>query len=280
MKNKQKIFLRIFLIGAAVVVAASLTVVTLLRLPYFYEQPGQGKFISFIILFCFYQLLVFIAAIYLILPHIDQYLKKSNLIFIITIIVLLTILLSLNSAHYWAVPLVHSVEICFDASNGEDSLTILEMVDPNTDRLYSLARFGLDHYPIILDSGTCVNGQVMNLLSPLTHPFIGYQADVIVDEMPPDGRLMISINKVPSVVAFNSDLETETSTRILVREGFVRGEMRRNPWDQRWFKGIKLLTILFSAVFISLSLFGITEHLFNFSGEFHYHSNGTSNDGN
>lgn len=277
-KNKTKIFLSIFLIAATIIVAASLTVVTLLRLPFFYEQPRQGKFISFIILFCFYLLPVFIATIYLLLPHIDQYLKKSNLIFIITIIVLLTILLSLNSAHYWAVPFVHSVEICFDASNGEDNLTILELVDPTTNRLFSLARFGLDHYPIILDSGTCVNGQVMNLLSPLTHPFIGYQADVLVEENPPDGRFMISINDVPSIVTFNSDQEEETSTRILVRDGFGKGGYYQNPWDLWWFKGIKLLNILLSAVFITLSLFGITEHLFNFAGESHHHSNGTSND--
>jgi hypothetical protein len=279
-KNKRKIFRSIFLFAIVGIFAASLTSVTLLRLPHFYEQTRQDKFISFIILFCFYLLLVLIAVNILLIPHIVKYLKKSNLIFIITLIVILTILLSVNSAHYWAVPLVHTVEICFDAPSEDVSLTILELVDPSSDRLYSLARFGLDHYPIILDSGTCVNGQVMNLLSPLTHPYIGYQADVIIDKIPREGRFLISINKMPSIVTFNSDQETEISKRILVRDGFDKGAFHQNPWDQRWFKVFKLLSIFISSVFITLSLFGITEYFFNFADEFNNHSNGKLKDGN
>jgi len=192
--------------------------------------------------------------------------------------IFLTAVLAVSSAHFWALPQIHSVQLCFDASNGEDSLKIQKLVDPNTNRLYSPNSFGSNRYPIILDSGSCVDGQVMNLLSRLTLALIGYRVDVFVQDNPPDGRLLVSVNEAPAVVTFNRDDQNQTATPIVIKDGFDKGMSVNKPWGQLWFAGIKFITLMVSSIFITLVLFGITEHAFDYSDKDRNLTNGAVDD--
>lgn len=280
MKIQKKTISIISFIIVAVVVAACLTALTLFRLPIVYEQTAGQRTISFVLLGVLYLVLVLIASIIFIFPHINQYTKKSNLIFIITMVVILSAVMTVSSAHYWAVPQIHRVKLCFHAENEADNLKILKLVDPNTNRLYSPISFGFERYPIILDSGSCIEGQLTNLLSRLTLALIGYRVDVTVQENPPEGRFSISVNEEPAVVNFTQDAGEQTPMPIVVKDGFDKGTMIEVPWGQHWFIGLKLMIILISALFISLFLFGLTEAFFRFSDEAYHPPNGSSNDEN
>ena len=272
MKIKDKTRNIILITLVAGIIAASLSALTLFRLVGFYEQTAGKKIISIIILGVFYCALIMLASIFFILPHIKQVTRKSSLIFMIMLFLLLTGVLTLSSANYWGVPQLHQVKLCLDASNERGSLAIEKLVDPNTNRLYSPNSFGFDRYPISIESGECIDGELTNLLSRLTLALIGNQVDVTVQNNPPDGRFFISINEAPAVVVFDRESDEQTPDPIVVKDGFDQGKRVGMPWGQRWFQGLKLLIVLISALFISVFLFGLTETFFTFPVENNLHS--------
>jgi len=248
-----------------ILVAASLTETILFRLPFFYEQSTQEKAMTFLVVGLFLLIFVILASKAFIFPFIRRIPKRNNLIFIGCIAILLTLALAVTSAHYWAVPEIHMVEICFNAGNESDNLDIQKLVDPNTNRLYSPDSFGFTRYPITINSGQCVTDRTMNLLSPLTQPLMGFRLTAVVQDDPPEGRFYVTINNVPAVINFEQDTEIQPTSDIVFKDGFEKGKKLDVPWSQYWFVCVKGLGIFLSAIYLSLFLFGLTEQIIAFS---------------
>ena len=255
-------------------VTLCLTATTLFRFPAFYEGNPSQKTRTFLLTGLFFLILVVFTSTILLMPHIKSTLQKKNRLFSILMTILLTIILATTSANYWAVPEVHAMEICFDADEETGNLNILELVDPNTNRLYPPNSFGFNRYPIRVDSGKCLNGRIMMLISPLTQALIGYQVTASIEEGPPDGRLSIEINNKPSVVYFGQNAEPQDSNQIVLKDGFDNGTKYTEPWGRLWFIGLKLVAALISAIFIAIILSGLMEEIFSFPVQIDGRSNG------
>lgn len=267
---KQKILMVVLIFLAAL----SLTAASLFRFPAFYESDSSHKVRLLLLTGLLFLALVVFATMLVILPHIKTIMRKKNLLFLIPMTILLTFILIAASANYWATPEIHTVEICFDADEVTGSLNILELVDPNTNRLYPPNSFGFNRYPIRVDSGQCLNGRIMMLISPLTQALIGYQVTASVEDGPPDGRLAIEINNAPSVVYFEQSAELEDSTQIVLKDGFENGTKDTEPWGELWFIGLKLVAALIGAIFIAMFLSGLMEEIFSFPEQIDGRSNG------
>jgi len=265
----------ITLIVLITLVSVSITGISLLSLPFFYEQTSQARTMIFIGVSLFFSMLIFFASKVFILPFVRYFKIRSNLAFLIIISILLTVTIGLSYANLWAVPEIHNVKICFLADDESQSLYIEKLVDPNKNRLYAPNSFGFNRYPIIVESGPCISGRITKLVSRLTESLMGDQLTIEVQEAPPSGRFHVSINEVPAVVNFEQDVESQTS--ILYDEGFDHGRRIEKPWQQLWFFCLKMIAILFSSLFLSLFLFGFTERIQTFQANISNPLNGEMN---
>lgn len=252
-----------------ILVALSLTGKSLLSLPFFYNQNSYQRLVTFTIVWLASSVAVYFATRIFILGYLQRFLQWKNLVFIILLIIFLTILLGINSAHYWSFPEIHKVEICFDAQEGNGSLRINKFVEPNTNRLFPPNSFSQNKYPVQVPSGECINGKLIYLPSLLTRALIVPRLSVFVDENPPSGRFFISINGTPSVVLYNDEDETQqTKDELIITEGFNQAIPMTGPWKQYWFLGLKAMGIFFSAVFLSFFLYGLVETIITGSNDY------------
>lgn len=258
---------KIIFFGIIFLIAASLTITSLFRLPIIYEQADQERTLIFIIFSLIILALILSGSILFILPNISLFMDKKTYIFLIVLSLILTAVFVLSSAHYWAAPEIHKIDICFTGELESTSLNIQKLVNPNTNQLFPPDSFGFSRYPITVKSGQCIHGRVIFLISPLTQALIGYQITATIGESPPDGRLLVSVNETPSVIYFDQDAENQNPEKVVLKDGFSQGIMLRNPYKQYWFIGMKLIAIIISSIFIALLLFGMTEEIFSFSNQ-------------
>ena len=258
---------RILFFGTIFLIAASLTITSLFRLPLIYEQTVQERTTIFIIFGLIILALILIASLFFILPIISLFINKNAILFIVILSLILSIAFVLSSAHYWAAPEIHKLDICFTGDAESTSLNIQKLVNPNTNRLFPPDSFGFSRYPITVESGQCIHGRVIFLISPLTQALIGYQITATIGESPPDGRLLVSVNETPSVIYFDQAANNQNPEIVVLRDGFSQGIMLRNPYKQYWFIGMKLIAIIISSIFIALLLFSLTEEIFSFSNQ-------------
>ena len=258
-------------------VAISLAGICLMSLPFFYEQTSQGKAFLCLGISAFFSVLVFLASKAFIFPFLTKFNNKASLVFLVLFSSLLFAGIGLGSANLWAVPEIHHIEICFTANDQIQSLTIEKIMDPNTTRLFPPDSIGVKRYPIVVESGSCINGRILNLVSRLTESLMGDQLIIEVIENPPSGRFYVRVNDAPAVVTFTQDEEDQQSASILITEGFDQGERINTPWSQPWFYTQKLIFIMFSAIFLSLFLFGLTERIQTFHGNERFPPNGAVN---
>jgi len=253
------------LIGLSVVSALSLAAVIVMRFPAFYEQGAGQKAFTLGAVFAGMLLLILLANRAFILPYLPTLFQSENLVFIGLMLMVIGGTLGISSAHYWSVPEVHMVEICFDTTGEDESVRIQKLVDPSTNRLYSPASFGNQRYPLSIVSGECISGSVTDLVSPLTQALMAPGLSVVYPKLPAKGRFFISINDAPAVILFEEADESITDNQVTFRDGFNQGRRVVFPWRQTWFLGLKALAVLLSAAYLSLCLFGLTEHTLTYS---------------
>jgi hypothetical protein len=253
----------LIIIGLSILIGMSLSALCLLNISWFYEQTTTVQLKSLSILMIGFSLIAFFTTKRLILPIFAELSLLKNLLFIIWLIAFLALVLSIGAVYYWSVPEVQSVKMCFEAKEAQASVSIQELNEANTNRLFAPGNFGVDRYPIRIVSGSCAQGTIVNLVSQFSRWWIVPKIALTLEDMPQDGRLEIYLNDVRSVV----DFSPETSKKIIVDEGLMNGIEKRLPWGQSWFLGVKFLVILISAVFISTFLFGLTEKMITFSSK-------------
>ena len=260
--------------------SVSLAARILLSLPFFYEQPAQQRIITFVIVFLGLFLSILLINYFLILPQHKLLLSKKNIFFIILLTIIITVTSAVSATHYWSRQEKHQVEICFDATNGTESLKIHKLVEPKTTRLFSPKSFGFSHYPITVQSGECIQGQMVTLYwrFPLRH--ILKIINVVVQENPPDGRLFIAVNDNPAVVYFDKNAEEPIGTEILFTEGFDQGEVLPFARNKYISLGVKAITLFLSSIYLAFVLFCLTELILMGQTEFfsQSQSQGTKND--
>ncbi len=142
--------------------------ISLLSLPFFYEQTDQNKVWFFLGASLLYSCLVFLASRVFILPFLSKLRTRTSLIFLAIISLNLILGIGIGNANLWAVPEIHRIEMCFTADDDTQSLVIEKLMDPNTNRLFPPGSFSSKRYPITVTSGTCVAGRIINLPSRLT----------------------------------------------------------------------------------------------------------------
>jgi len=249
----------ILLILSSLIVAVCLAGVLLLNLPFFYEKSSQHMLLSYAMTASAFLIVILLVNKVFITPFVKLYLQQKNWIFIIIMILILTIALSLGSVYYWNIPIRHTVEICFDADDPEENLSIQRLMDPNNNRLHSSSNFGVEDYPIIVETGICIDGNIIDL-DPLK-VWLSKRLKSIVQENPPDGRFFVSINNVPSVVYFDRNAE-DNSNVVTINEGFENGTILPFAEHKLIYSGIKALAVFCSAIYLSLFFFGLTELMF------------------
>ena len=94
-----------------------------------------------------------------------------------------------------------------------------------------------------------------------------YFVNVVVEEEPPDGRLYISVNDVPAVVYFDQTVDPPIGNEVLFTDGFDQGQVFSFARNKYIYFGIKAICLLFSAFYIVLFLFGITEKVATYTGK-------------
>jgi hypothetical protein len=264
---KDKKFLTTAFILATLTVAMCLTVRILFSLPFFYEQTVNKKVITFALLVLVLLVLVVFANKILILPYISSYLKWKNFLYIVFIFVIILVTSYYSANHYWSVPEKHDVEICFDAIDGIQSLEILKIEEPKTFRLYSPKSFGFDYYPIVVESGKCIKGEVITLYSDFSLQFLLRNMNLVVQEDPPDGRLYLTVNKVPAVVYFDKTADPPFGNEIQFNDGFDQGRILPFARNKYIYTGGKTICLLSSAFYLALFFFGLTEKITTYTNE-------------
>ena len=252
--------------------AISLSARILLSLPFFYEQPAQQRVLSFVIVFVVLLFFIVPTNYFLIFPYSKLLLKWKNIFFIMVLTLIITMTSSISTTHYWSRPEKHEVEICFDATDGAESLEIIKLAEPKTNRLFSPKSFGFNHYPITVWSGECIQGQMVTLYWRFPLRYILRIMNVVVQENPPDGRLFIAVNDNPAVVYFDKDAEEPVGTEILFTEGFDQGEVLPFARNKYISLGVKSIALILSAIYLSLFLFVLTEKIINSENKDHTHS--------
>jgi hypothetical protein len=243
------------------VVAVSITGKVLLSLPVFYNQTPHQRALTFGIISLSCAILVYLTSKIFILPNLHQVLKWRNLVFLVTLFLILSLFLGIDSANYWSIPEIHNIEICFEAHQGAENIRIPKLIEPNTNYLYPASSFGQNKYSVFVNSGECVNGRLVHLTSLLTRALILPGLTIYVEPNPPDGRFFVSVNDAPSVVVFNQEEDQQLSNEVLITEGLDQGSPMPGPWKQTWFMGLKVVAVFISAAFLSLFLFGLTEKI-------------------
>jgi len=248
-------------------VSISLSAISLMNFPSFYHQSTQGKITIVLITMVIILVPVFFISKTLILPCLFSFKKIKNLIFIVVLIIVLSATIAISSKYYWSVPVIHDIEICFDADDATSIINIRELNHPVTNLLYPPDSFGSNRYPFPIESGECINGSVMTFYRRIMRFWNTPGISVIIPGNPTEGRLYVSANEIPSVVNFDNDAEADTNNIITIYEGFDLGKKIDSPWNQHWFVGIRALAVFISAVFFSLFLFGLSEKIIGFTSK-------------
>ena len=268
----NKTFQKALITVISLTFAISLSARILLSLPFIYEQPSHLRIITFLIVFLVLVVLTVLTNYFLILPYSKLLLKWKNIFFIIVLTMIIVTTSSISTTHYWSKPEKHEIEICFDATDGIESLEINKLVEPKTNRLFSPKSFGFKHYPITIQSGECIQGQMVTLYWRFPLRYILRVINVVVQENPPNGRLFIAVNDNPAVVYFDEDADEPVGTEILFTEGFDQGEVLPFARNKYISLGVKSIALILSAIYIALFLFGLTEKIINFEDKDHTHS--------
>jgi hypothetical protein len=260
---KNKTFHKTIIVLISVAAAMGLSLRVLLSLPFFYEQtPGQ-KILTLAVVFLAFLFLIWLSNKTFILPNLQEFTQLKNILFIILLFIIIASTSSVSTVHYWSKPEKHEVEICFDSTDGNESLEINKLVEPKTNRLFSPKSFGVKHYPIIVPSGECLQGQVVTLYWRYPLRYLLKIMSVVVEDNPPDGRLFISVNDNPAVVYFDKDAEDPVKTEISFTEGFDQGEVLPFARNLYISLGIKTIALILSSLYLSLFLFGLTGKILN-----------------
>jgi len=266
-KKISKQSINIITILLALAIGICLSAVILFNLIGFYEQNPGRQIIIFLIASLVLAILVFFSIRAFILPNITQLKEWENLIFIASVIIILILTLSLGAKHYWHMPVVHKIEICFDAETDSGSVTIDEIIDPNTNRQYSPFAFGDSRYPLNLESGECIDGSLLNMISRSNRWWIVPRVRFLIKTTPPDGRFYTVINDIPSVVYFDKDAEEPFPGEVIIDEGFDQGTKITIPWHKAWFLALKAGGLFLSAIYSSFFFFGLSEHIIAYTEE-------------
>ncbi|HBH11613.1 MAG TPA: hypothetical protein DDX29_00595 [Clostridiales bacterium] len=248
-------------LGVSLVLAAQI----LLNITLFFErQSHQQVKIFSIITLALFVLVIFVNQAF-IMPYLSKLKDKKSLFFLGIMVAILTISLSIGAKHYWSIPNIHSLEICFTAEDESGRLKIDEMIDPNTNRQYSPNSLGFSRYPMYIESGECLNGNLVNLDHLRPRWYIVPRLRILIKTSPPDGRFYIAVNDVPSVVLFDQDDEEPFNGEIMVDEGFDQGNRSKIPWGKAWFLAVKAGGLFLSAIYLSLFFFGLTERMISYT---------------
>ena len=229
-------------------------------LSYFYHLSTGAKILVWAVTFVIIRLTMHFANQAFILPYASSFVKRPNVIFLAIMVLVLTAAAALNSPDYWALPVEHDLKICFDSQEPGESLKIQKLIDPNTRRLFSSGTFGISSYPLVIKSGSCVQGKILMLYTSFMQSFLAPRLSLEVESDPPGGRLYMEVNEVAAVVNFDGAYSAPEGGLIL-NEGFDAGRPILMPWWQRWFYGIKLIALFLSAVYWSLLFFGVVERI-------------------
>jgi len=243
------------------VAAISFSSVFLLNFPLFYQQTSQERIVaSLITLFVFLILNTFSLTAF-ILPSLQKFKKPKNLILLFGLMIFLSVTIAISLNYFWSIPTNHEIEFCFDGKDESSTIIIPLLAHPVTNRLYPPESFGVDNYPLFIDSGNCENGSVTTFYRHIMRYWHSPGMIVFVRDPSPDGKLSIEVNNTPSVINFDHDAEEQPGNEIVIFEGFDLGEKIEEPWDQNWFFGIRVVSVLISALYLSISLFGFTEKI-------------------
>jgi hypothetical protein len=263
----NKTFQKAMIIVISLSFAISLAARTLLSLPFFYEQPAQQRILTFVFAILGFLLFILLMNYFLILPYLKLLLLWKNIFFILFLTIIIMAASAVSTTHYWSRPEKHKVEICFDATNGAESLEIIKLAEPKTNRLFSPKSFGFNHYPITVRSGECIQGQMVTLYWRFPLRYILKIINVVVRDNPPDGRLFIAVNEKPAVVYFDKDADEPVGTEILFTEGFDQGEVLPFARNKYISFGIKSIALILSSLYLSLFLFGLSENIIQAENE-------------
>jgi hypothetical protein len=263
----NKTFQKTLIIIISIIFAISLAARILLSLPFFYEQPEHQRILTFLIVFLGLSSFIFLMNHYLILPYCKLLLKWKNIFFIILLTIIIMATSSVSTTHYWSRPEKNEVEICFDATDGSESLEIFKLVESKTNRLFSPKSFGFSHYPITVQSGECIQGQMITLYWRFPLRYILKIMNVVVQEKPPDGRLFIAVNDNPAVVYFDKDADEPVGTEILFTEGFDQGKVLPFARNKYISLGVKSIALILSSLYLSVFLFGLSENIIQAENE-------------
>jgi len=251
----------------AAVGAVSLAGVVLLNLPFYYELSTALSALTFFLVSLVMFILIAFSIKEFILPSLDCFREKETIGVIIFLFIFLSIIIIFSSNYIWTTPEIYAVEICFDADDSSSPLAVQSLSHPKTNRLYPPESFGVRRYPITIESGKCVNGQITTLLGRRLRYSMDAHLAVTVREDPPEGRFYISIDDSPSVVLFEDDIDQPSTQTIPVREGFKTSAPWSSSLQRYWFYGIRTIMVWVSAMVLSLFLFGLTERTIKFSAE-------------
>jgi len=262
---KLKITRIISIVFLVLLVSLSLSATSLMNFPAFYHHNSQERIITVLISMVVLSVPVIYILKSLIFPNLICFKKVKNIIFIVILFIFLSATISISSNYYWSVPETQDIKICFDADDATSNISIRELNHPVTNQLYPPDSFGSSRYPFPIESGECINGTVMTFYRRIMRFWNKPGISVVIQGDPPDGRLFVSANEIPSVLDFDNNSEAGKNTIITIYEGFDLGEKIEVPWNQHWFLGIRVLAVFISAAFLSLFLFGLTEKIIGFS---------------
>lgn len=255
----------VFLILSSLLFALALSAVLLMNLASFYQLDQQTRLLTFLISLVISFLLVVCAQRSFVLPYLKKIKKRGNLIFLILLIGFLSVTITTSSNYLWSVPTTHEINICFDADDGTSPLIIPELGHSITNQLFSPEGFRKDRYPLLINSGECINGSVMSFYRRVMRYWNNPGMTIFIREPIPNGTLSVTVNDVPSVIQFDQSGEEITANEINITDGFDSGVMITSPWNQSWFLGLKALGVILSATFLALFFFGFTERIFTHS---------------
>ncbi len=252
---------------STVLFSGTLTSLILFSLPFFYEQTSSQQLVSFSILFICLLLFGFLFNKVLVKQY--QVIIKSwkNVIFVVLLTIIIASATAVSSIHFWSRPELHQVEICFDAEIDTKQLEIHKLEEPKTNRLFSPKRFGFKHYPIIINSGECIEGQITTLYWSYPLRYILKIMNVVVQKNPPNGRLFISVNENPAVVYFDKQSEDFIGNEIFFTEGFDQGKVLDFARNKYIYLGFKSIVLGLSSLYLALILFSLTELILNYQPE-------------
>ena len=238
-----------------------------MNFPFFYLLSRQEMIRTFLLVAIGFLILIAFAFYIFIRPFKNNFRKKKNLIFLIIITIFITGIIAINSNYYWSIPVSHNIKICFDAEDSASSISVRELNHAVTDHLFSPESFGSDRYPLFIKSGECLNGQVTTFYRRIMRFWNKPGITVIVSEDPPDGRLFISANGLPTTVYFETDAEIKQSNKITIYDGFESGTSADSPWGKYWFLALRAFAIFISGTFLSLFFFGLTERVHSYTSK-------------